>query len=438
MSPKEIWNLSNQILEYSNRGVLRAHFQEEVARMILGFAGCEAVELWLQKHRKFFRYEVAQYPNPPAGCHTSYSVNENDEFMGAAGIPNLVRLGQEVLRGRFQHTLPFMTARGTFWTGNAPKLLASLSKQDPGFSLDGPLNEYSSLALVTIGADSANMGLLILKSREQSHFRRGEIEIYENLSQSLSIALAHRHAQVDLRERVKELTCLYGIARLVAQPAKPMAESLSDIVELLPKAWLYPEVASARILLDGRPYTAPAFAAGISRQQADILVDGTQRGTVEVVYLEKKPEVDEGPFLQEERHLIDTVAREIASILKQKEIENDQLQLQEQLRHADRLATIGQLAAGVAHEINEPLGNIMGFAELTRKCPSLPAQAGRDIEKILAASMNARDIIRKILIFARQMPPQKTLVNLNQLIEEGLHFFKARSAKEGVEIIQSL
>jgi signal transduction histidine kinase len=106
--------------------------------------------------------------------------------------------------------------------------------------------------------------------------------------------------------------------------------------------------------------------------------------------------------------------------------------------HADRLATIGQLAAGVAHELNEPLSNILGFSQLIKKCPGLPDQAQQDIEKTIIASLHAREIVKKLMLFARRMPPHKIQVNLNQLVEEGLYFLESRCTKEGIELVQAL
>jgi signal transduction histidine kinase len=190
--------------------------------------------------------------------------------------------------------------------------------------------------------------------------------------------------------------------------------------------------------MDGHSYSTPHFREGRWKQSANIVVHEETRGRVEIFYAEERPELDEGPFMREERNLLDTVAKEVAIIIVRRQAEQEKLELQEQLRHADRLATIGQLSAGVAHELNEPLGNILGFAQLAKKCPGLPQQAELDIEKILTASLNAREVVKKLLIFARKLPPRKTKVNLNQLVEEGLHFFESRCAKEGIELAGSL
>ena len=241
-----------------------------------------------------------------------------------------------------------------------------------------------------------------------------------------------------LRERVKELTCLYGIAQIAVRPGTSLEEVLQSVVELLPSAWQYPEIASARITLDGTVYETAGFQEAGQKQAADMVVDGQPRGTVEIVYAGQKPELDEGPFLKEERNLIDEVSRQIALIIERRQAEEDKLNLHAQLRHADRLATIGMLAAGVAHELNEPLANILGFAQLARKCPGVPTRVTNDIEKIETASLQAREIIQKLLVFARQRPPRKTRVNLNQVVQDSLYLLEARCAKEGIELGQVL
>jgi signal transduction histidine kinase len=245
-------------------------------------------------------------------------------------------------------------------------------------------------------------------------------------------------AKAALTERVKELTCLYGIAQVAGQPGLLLEEIIQHIVELLPPAWQYPEITFARIILDEISYTTQGFRECSQKQTAEIIAGGVPRGVVELVYVEKKPVIDEGPFLKEERNLINAVARQVALVIERRQAKKEKLKLHNQLLHADRLATIGMLAAGVAHELNEPLGNILGFAQLAKKCPGLPDSVEHDIGKIETASLYAREIIKKLMVFARQAPPHKTHVNINQVVQDGLYFFEARCAKEGIELIRLL
>jgi len=247
-----------------------------------------------------------------------------------------------------------------------------------------------------------------------------------------------RSSEAALRERVKELTCLYGIAQLASEPGGSLETVLQSIADLLPRAWQYPEVAAASIAFDGRSFASGRRTPAVASQRAGVTVRGQTRGSVEVGYCEARPELDEGPFLKEERNLIDAVARQVALIIERRQAEEDKARLQEQLRHADRLATIGQLAAGVAHEFNEPLGSILGFAQLAAKDLSLPEPVRRDLAKIVAAALHAREVSKQLMTFARQSPPAKTGVSLNSLVEDGLTFLESRCASNGISFLRRL
>jgi two-component system NtrC family sensor kinase len=439
---KEFQVLSYQILQYANRGLRRPHLQQEISKRIIDFSGCDVVELWLKDHEKYFRSRAYRHLGGTVSSKLMPSAqNENGEILpDAEDDPNLFFLCRDMILGRADLSQPGFTSRGSLWIGHAKKSLPLVSASGRKSYRHGfkAREEYRSLAVIPLRVDDQKIGLLLLKSKRENYFAEDQIEFYEDLAQGLGIALAHGDAQVDLRERVKELTCLYSIARLAAQHDLSTNEILQGIVTVLPPAWLYPEIAHARITLNGASFSTPGFREGRYRQRADITISGKRRGSVEVVYGEERPELDEGPFLREERALLDAIAKEIANFLIGRQAEQEKLNLEDQVRHADRLATIGQLAAGVAHELNEPLGSILGFAQLAKKCPRLPRQAELDIEKISNASLLARDIVKKLLIFARQMPPRKIKVNVNQLVEEVLNFFKSRCAQEGVELICSL
>jgi signal transduction histidine kinase len=273
---------------------------------------------------------------------------------------------------------------------------------------------------------------------DEGPFLREERNLIDAVAETLGLALAHQRAQWALRERVKELTCLYGIAKATQDPARPIDDVLQDIVELLPPGWQYPEITSARIAIDGRSFSTSGFQDTQWKQSAGIIVDGVSRGSIEVVYSTEVPSINGDPFLKEEHDLIKEVARQVSLILERREAEEEKTKLQEQLRHADRLATIGQLAAGAAHELNEPLGSVLGFAQLAKNCPKLPAQAEQDIEKIINAALHAREIIKKLMISARQMPTRKAPCNVNSLVREGLYFLESRCEREGINLVRQL
>ncbi len=237
-----------------------------------------------------------------------------------------------------------------------------------------------------------------------------------------------------LRERAKELSCLYRVSRIIEGSTGSPDDVLQHIAELIPPAWQYPEIASARIVLDGKRYETPGFSEGCQRQASEVVVGGKPRGVVEVIYTENRPHLDEGPFLKDERSLLDAIARQIAVIVEHQEAEEERAGLQKQLMHADRLATIGQLAAGVAHELNEPLSSILGFAQLLKRDPGMPEGARQDVQKIVTASLHAREIIKKLLLFARQTPTFKGPVDINSVVLGAIDLFRHHFEKEGIEL----
>jgi signal transduction histidine kinase len=443
--PKAFAALSQQILLQAGRGSTRLEFLREVARLILEFSNCDGIEFWLRENDRYFRcagaLDPASGPAPPAFEFETLPHLEADAT-GSVAVPQTPtpaeRLCAAILEGALA---PAPTvARGTFWIADTG-LPVSFSRKGGQASCPEEVvvgGDYRSLAIIPLERAEGTEGLLQLKSRSAGFFNESAIQPHEQMATYLTLALVHQKTQAALAERVKELTCLYGITQVSDDPELQLDGILSRIVELLPPSWQYPAAASARITLDGKTYQAPGYGAARHSQSADIVVRGEARGVVEVIYTQEKPELDEGPFMREERGLLDAVASQISLVVERRRAEDERARLQEQLRHADRLATIGQLAAGVAHELNEPLGNILGFAQLARKSAGLPEQARQDIEKIIGACLHAREVIQKLMMFARQTPPKKMLVNLNQLVQEGLYFLEARCARQGVEVIRIL
>ncbi len=244
--------------------------------------------------------------------------------------------------------------------------------------------------------------------------------------------------QTALRERVKELACLYGISELAIQEKLSLHQLLERVLQLIPPAWQYPEHTVARITLDERHFDSGRVRKFPHRQSESILIRGKDRGSITVFYTKKHPRADEGPFLKEERNLIRAVAGKLALLIERKEAAENLKLLQEQIRHADRLATIGELTAGIAHELNNPLNSILGFAQLAVKNKSLPAGVKQDIEKIIKASLHSREIIKKLMYFTRQMPQHFTPTDVNAVVREAMNFLEPQCSKENIRVVYRL
>ncbi|RPJ54012.1 MAG: hypothetical protein EHM24_32245, partial [Acidobacteria bacterium] len=363
---------------------------------------------------------------------------EARDVPGEGLVPEIVL--RAVLSGGVAAPAESCTRGGSYWTGDTAKPILLRDPADRGAGVRTVIvgGNYPSLAVVRVPISRRAGGAFVLASLRRDYFTLEDILTFETVGQTLGVAFAHQRAQWALRERVKELTCLYGIAAVAGRPRVALDDCLREIAALLPPAWQYPEITAARITLDGREYLTHGFTDAPDRLSARIVVNGAERGAVDVVYTRSAPGKDHDPFLDEERSLITEVGRRVSLIVERSEADLEAARLQEQLRHAERLATVGQLSAGVAHELNEPLAAVLGFAELVKAAPDLPGAAADDVDRIIKAALHAREIIRKLMIFTRQMPTTKVACDLNQIIREGLYFLESRCRTQGIEVKRHL
>lgn len=124
-----------------------------------------------------------------------------------------------------------------------------------------------------------------------------------------------------LGERIKELNCLYELFRLTEKPGISSGELLQSLVEIIPPSWHYPEITCARIRLDSLEFKTKYFKETPWRQSSGIYINNEKRGVIEVFYLEQMPEIYEGPFLKEERYLINGIAKSLGHFFERKKAE---------------------------------------------------------------------------------------------------------------------
>ncbi len=112
--------------------------------------------------------------------------------------------------------------------------------------------------------------------------------------------------------------------------------------------------------------------------------------------------------------------------------------LQAKLAHSEKMATIGRLVSGVAHEVNNPLAAILGFTDLLLENPEVPASAREDLQIILQETQRTKDLVQDLLSFARQRPVQRELVSVNTILRQTIKLRSYDFESHGVEVVEKL
>ena len=114
----------------------------------------------------------------------------------------------------------------------------------------------------------------------------------------------------------------------------------------------------------------------------------------------------------------------------------DAAMLQAKLMHTEKLAAVGQLVSGVAHEVNNPLTAVLGFTDLLIDNPEVPENAKNDLRVVLQEAQRTKQIVQNLLSFARQMPPERQRVQVNLVLRRTLALRAYDFANHGVQIIE--
>jgi PAS domain S-box-containing protein len=362
----------------------------------------------------------------------------------------------------------------------------------------------------------------------------------------------------DVGERIKELNCLFEISRLVERRKLTLNQILQGIVELIPAAWRYPEITCAKIIIEDQEFTTTNFEETQRKLTQDIVVHAKTVGALSVYYLEARPQCDEGPFLREERNLINAIAERIGRIIERNRaqtalvesekrfrdlvehsltgisiIQDGQVVYQnpeqerllgplprpikftdtdsihpddiakvdafyqsisagkypigamdfrfyppgekatrvkmkwvhcqasrieyqgkdailvnmmdmtkaKELEHLltiqDKMASLGRVAAGIAHEIRNPLSGINIYLNTLKK---LHHQDGSEekVEQILkqlqSASIKIESVIRRVMDFAKPSEPKLISIDINEAITEAINLTAVTMRKSGIKI----
>ena len=186
----------------------------------------------------------------------------------------------------------------------------------------------------------------------------------------------------ELTERHKELQCLHEVTNSV-RTRESFAEIFQDTASAIPPAWQYPEITRGKVRFDDDEWVSEPFEESQWKLTSHIVVDGQARGSVEAYYLEERPTLDEGPFIVEERELLDDIARTLSETVERRQAEQNEQEARALFDSFVSVAPVGTAildSDGRYVNINQALADINGVSidDHVGKRPSqvLPGELG--------------------------------------------------------------
>ena len=177
------------------------------------------------------------------------------------------------------------------------------------------INQLQSMEYKDIEYEEKSKSKLILENKSLlKKINELESSLKEKtLSNNTYDKLEHK-----LLDRVKELNCLFNTIKLIEKADISLSTLFKKAVTFIPPAFQYPEITCARITFGVDEYLTDIFKETKWKLSTDIIVSNHKSGTIDVFFLEKKPQLFEGPFLKDERSLLDTLGKQLGSIVERK------------------------------------------------------------------------------------------------------------------------
>jgi two-component system NtrC family sensor kinase len=292
-------------------------------------------------------------------------------------------------------------------------------------SVTKALPQMRSVIIVPLKRRGARIGSVALASSAVSAFSPDDISRVEAMSDMLSVALANADLVQDLRQAELRFRTLFRAAPdavLTVQLGGRVAEANDYVRELVgsdPTDRDLMEVVAPKDQRRLREALTAAFGGLPARVEVDVVRPGGESRAVSMA-ARRLPETDPPTLL--------IIGRDMTG----------EREMRARLMETERLAAVGELVAGVAHEVNNPLSSISAFAQLLLRDEGLTPQQRESIDVIRSETGRASQVVRDLLAFARRSAPQREPLDLNQVVERTIRLRNYQLTSSGIRVLLDL
>lgn len=233
-----------------------------------------------------------------------------------------------------------------------------------------------------------------------------------------------------LNEKIKELSCLFEISKIISRSTSLNIQTLHEIIITIRDAWRFNTDAVVEIQVADHYLSTSNVLENSIYQLSSIKIDKTKIGFLKVHYPSDQYVLSD--FHEDEQKLLDTAAVEIGYYFEKYKTLQRNDQLETIIGRLQRLTIVGEMTAGIAHELNTPLANILGFAELIKSRNTNP-DIDADISIVINAVMYSREIVKKLLFFSCEMPSKMVVQEIEPVVAFALSFLKSNFQKKAIK-----
>ncbi len=304
-------------------------------------------------------------------------------------------------------------------------LIADLTENTTKFAALLGRNNLSSLAAVPMKYKDKTLGVLLLASIQKDFFNSRHIELLESISNQISIAVANArlYEQTEGLKNDLENVLNSSLDSMITIASDGTIKFFNDQFakfygvapdEIVGKNFL----GFVREHLHGffNEKIAELKSGKASIYEIEMCVAG---GNCASCLVSQSPLKGRDDFL--------LVIKDISQVV----------QLQKQLMRSEKLSALGQMISGAAHELNNPLGGIYGYAQLLLE-EELPTQVRSDIEVILKETKRCQNIIKNLLTFARKHDSEREPIDTNEVINSVLELQSYQLKVDGIDLEEEL